>query len=467
MSWLRGSFLAAAFAAASLAVAFPADARVKREGSWPDANKPVSLDVKNTPRNEALRQLADAAGWSLVVRGSAVSTELVDLHVKQQPAAKVLELLLDDEDYVAKRDGTLVSIVRDDDDEGSQAMPPTPPPPPTPPMPPMAPGVASAVASAMASAHAAPSSTSVNISIGSDSTEVDEPHARGKDRTVMGGDVRIAKGEVARDVTVFGGNVDIEGEATGDVTVFGGNVQVHEGARVHGDATVFGGTLALAQGAKVDGDVSALGGTLKREPGSQIGGDVNAKSSDSDSSESQSKHRGLVMRAGESIMDGVRLAAVLFVIGTVLLALAGRRMESLRFEVAARPMRTLALGLVGLLGGIVVLIALCVTVIGIPIALVAVLLGVLGMFGAMCAVLSVVGEALLRHRTTNQYVHLAVGCALFVALSALPWVGGFVGLITALAGIGTLVASRGAGFFVKRNGGGTPYRSVPPEAPIA
>jgi hypothetical protein len=321
----------------------------------------------------------------------------------------------------------------------------------------------------MASAHAAPSSPSVSINLGSDSSDSDEHHVRGKDRTVMGGDVRIAKGEVARDVTVFGGNVDIEGEASGDVTVFGGNVRVHEGARVHGDATVFGGTLALAQGATVDGDVSALGGTLKREPGSQIHGDVNAKSSDSDSDsgDSHAKPRGLVMRAGESIMDGVRLAAVLFVIGTVLLALAGRRMEALRFEVAARPMRTLALGLVGLLGGIVVLIALCVTVIGIPIALVGLLLGVFGMFGAMCAVLSVVGEALLRHRTTNQYVHLAVGCALFVALSALPWVGGFVGLITALAGIGTLVATRGAGYFVKRNGGGTPYRSVPPGAPVA
>jgi len=465
MSWLRGSFLAAAFAAASLAVAFPADARVKREGAWPDADKPVTLDVQNTPRNEALRKLADAAGWSLVVHGGAVSTELVDLHLKQQPAGKVLDLLLDDEDYVAKRDGTLVSIVREDDgdEEGTGVVPPKPPMPPTPPVPPGA--VASAIASAMASAHAAPSAKGVTISVGSDSTEVEEPHGRGKDRTVMGGDVRIAKGEIARDVTVFGGNVDIEGEATGDVTVFGGNVRVHEGARVHGDATVFGGTLALAQGAKVDGDVSALGGTLKREPGSQIGGDVNAKSSDSDSGDAPAKAHGLVMRAGESIMDGVRLAAVLFVIGTVLLALAGRRMESLRFEVAARPMRTLALGLVGLLGGIVVLIALCVTVIGIPIALVGGLLGVLGMFGAMCAVLSVVGEALLRHRTTNQYVHLAVGCALFVALSALPWVGGFIGLITALAGIGTLVATRGAGFFVKRNGGGTPYRS--PEAPVA
>jgi hypothetical protein len=460
MSWLRGSVLAAAFAAASLAVAFPADARVKREGAWPDADKErvVTLDVQGVPRGEALKKLADAAGWSLVVRAK-LDAEPVDLHLKQQPASKVLDLLLDDDDYVAKRDGTLVSIEDDEGNEGpadsAKGVAVVPPPAPVPPTPPAA------------SAHAAPSSTGVTISVGSDSTEVDEPHARGKDRTVMGGDVKIAKGEVARDVTVFGGNVDIEGEASGDVTVFGGNVTVHEGARVLGDATVVGGTLSLDPGAKVDGDVSALGGTLKRQPGSHVGGDVNAKSSDSDSDDSHAKHRGLVLRAGESIMDGLRLAAVLFVIGTVLLALAGRRMESLRLEVAARPMRTLALGFVGLLASIIVVIALCVTVIGIPIAVVALLVGVLAVFGAMCAVLSVVGEALLRHRTTNQYVHLAVGCALFVALSALPWVGGFIGFVTALAGIGTLVATRGAGFFVKRNGGGTPYRSVPPESHIA
>lgn len=452
MSWLRSSFLAAAVAAASLAVAFPAGARVKREGAWPDADKAVTLDVQGIPRGEALKKLADAAGWSLVVRAK-LDSEPVDLHLKQQPASKVLDLLLDDDDYVAKRDGTLVSIESDDGDEtkGEAPMPPMPPAPPVPPVPPVA------------SVHV----PGVSISVGNDSAEIDEPHKRGKDRTVMGGDVRIAKGEIARDITVFGGNVDIEGEASGDVTVFGGNVTVHEGARVHGDATVFGGTLALDPGAKVDGDVSALGGTLKREPGSHIGGDVTAKGSDSDSDDAHAKHPGFVMRAGESIMDGVRLAAVLFVIGTVLLALAGRRMESLRFEVAARPMRTLALGLVGLLASVVVLIALCVTVIGIPIAVVALLGGVLAMFGAMCAVLSVVGEALLRHRTTNQYVHLAVGCALFVALSALPWVGGLVGLVTALAGIGTLVATRGAGYFARRNGGGTPYRSVPPETPVA
>lgn len=304
---------------------------------------------------------------------------------------------------------------------------------------------------------------------------MDEPHKRGSDRTVMGGDVKVAKGETVRDLSVFGGDVDIAGEATGDVTVFGGTVHVREGARVRGDATVFGGTLRLERGARVDGDVSCVGGELDRDPGAVIGGDVSVKggTEGGGSAESESeptehaehgKHgeeaRGFVRNAVEHVVDAVRLAAVLFVIGTMLLALAGRRLEQLRVEFASRPMRSIALGMLGGFGAILAIIALCVTVIGIPIAIVAAIVGGFALLGAMCAVLEVVGEGLLRHRTENPYVHLAVGCGLFVAVSSIPWVGSLVVVAVVLAGIGVLVATRGAGYFVRKNGSSTPYRGT-------
>jgi hypothetical protein len=473
MSWIQGSNLlaAAAFAATTVATA-SAGATVKHEGAWPDADKPVTLDVTATPRTEALRKLADAAGWSLVVH--APPGDPVEIHVKQTPAAKVLDVLLDDGDYVVRRDGNLVSITRGDAEGASSATTPPAPPappamgaippiPPVPAMPPMPP------IPAISGAPVAPatSSTGMSIKIDSDGSEIDEPHGRGQDRTVMGGNVTIAKGEVARDVTVFGGNVEMEGKSTGDVTVFGGNVQVHKGAQIHGDATVFGGTLTLDKGARVDGDVNAIGGTLKRDPESAVGGDVTAKGSSDDDAKPHEASKGIVARAGESVMDGVRLAAVLFVIGTVLLALSGRRMDMLRAEVATRPMRSIALGVMGIIGGIVTIVALCVTVIGIPVAIVVLLVFGFALLGAMCAVLSVVGEGLLRHRTENPYVHLAVGCAIYVALASLPWVGHVVVVATVLAGIGVLVATRGAGLIRKRNGnGGGPASSYPPGAPV-
>ena len=42
-------------------------ARVRHEGQWPAQEKPVSLKLAHTPRAEAVRQLAKAAGWSVVV----------------------------------------------------------------------------------------------------------------------------------------------------------------------------------------------------------------------------------------------------------------------------------------------------------------------------------------------------------------------------------------------------------------
>lgn len=467
MSRFRSSSLAVAALAAALCAASPAGATVKHQGTWPDADKPVTLDVTATPRTEALRKLADAAGWSLVVH--APPGDPVEIHVKQAPASKVLDVLLDDGDYVVNRDGNLVSITRSEGAEAAASAPPAPPPAPpvastpavavVPPVPPVPPPPA-------AGSAPAPAATDMSIKISNDSSEIDEPHGRGQDRTVMGGNVTIAKGETARDITVFGGNVDLEGKATGDVTVFGGNVEVHDGANVHGDATVFGGNLTLDKGAHVDGDVTSIGGTLDRDPGAIVGGDVTAKGGSRPSEARKEDHRGIVARAGESVMNGVRLAAVLFVIGTVLLALTGRRMDMLRAEVATRPMRSMALGVMGVLGGTVVLVALCVTVIGIPVAVVALLVFGFALLGSMCAVLSVVGEGLLRHRTENPYVHLAVGCALFVALSALPWVGGIVTVATLLAGIGVLVATRGAGLLRKRNGNGGAPSSYPPAATV-
>jgi hypothetical protein len=124
-------------------------------------------------------------------------------------------------------------------------------------------------------------------------------------------------------------------------------------------------------------------------------------------------------------------------------------------------MRSLALGVVGILGAIAVTIALCVTVIGIPIAIIGLLVGVFGVYAGVCAALTVAGEAILRHRTKNQYVHLGAGCAMFLVVGSIPWVGGFATAALALIGVGVLVATRGAGF-VKRGKkpGEGPYRTA-------
>lgn len=70
----------------------------------------------------------------------------------------------------------------------------------------------------------------------------------------IGSDIRIAKDEVVEgDVVALGGDVTVEGHVKGTVTATGGSVH-------------------LASTAKIDGDVACLGGELTEDPGAWIGG---------------------------------------------------------------------------------------------------------------------------------------------------------------------------------------------------
>lgn len=417
--------LGRALLAAGIGLSFSstATAGVTRNGEWPP-DPAVSLDLDGVPRNEALKRLAAEAGWSLVL--NAPLGERVDVHVKKQPAGKVLDLLLSDGEYVASRDGALIAVAPQPKGAAAPAAPELPAAPSleapaTPPVPPTA----------------APEAD--------DDDDAPEDKERGRDRVVTGGSLRIEPGETAHDVSVFGGSLEVLGAVTGDISVMGGSVKVRSGARVHGDVDVVGGSLTVEDNARVDGEVDVVGGSLKRGERSIIGGDVNHEGESHAREEKgdapQSSASDLAGDAGEAVTR----TALLFVFGAVLIALATRRMESLKVDIVAHPMKTFALGIVGGLGGIALFVALCVTVIGIPFGVIFLLLAFLGTMAGACAVLETAGAAALGHRTRNPYVHLAAGCLGLLVLGAIPYVGGALYAAVFLIGMGAIVSTRAAG----------------------
>lgn len=456
--WMGRAFSGAAAVAVVLSTVGATSAAVKREGEWPEHDKAVSLDVKGVPRNEALARLASAAGWSVIV--NAPPGDPVDVHVKDQPAEKILELLLSDADYVARRDGALISIAKQATpaavptamlEPSGMPIPPPPPVPAAPPVPPPPPGAADADQAADAAADQA---------AGADADTAADAKERGRDRMVTGASLRIEKGEVVHDVTVMGGSLEILGTVTGDVDVAGGSTKVRNGARVRGDLSTVGGSVSVEDGARVDGDVNVVGGSLQRGPGAIVGGSVSTELR-GDDEEGWSLGR-LASDAG----DAVTRMALLFLLGAVLLALAPTRMEALKVEVAARPMRSLAMGIVGSIAAVALLCAVAITVIGIPLAIVGVLLAPLAAFSGTCSVLETAGAAVLGHRTRSPYVHLAAGCAGLLVLGSIPYVGGLLWAATILIGIGALVSTRAAGLVKPRAGAAAtaasmgPFRSI-------
>lgn len=171
-----------------IAVSAGAAAAVRKQGVWPAKERVVSLDARGVSRSEALQKLADAAGWSIVVH--APPGDPVDLRVKNQPAATILEMLLEDADYVANRQGDLISISRGGASASSEtaaaadkpAAAPVAPVPPVPPAPaePPAPVVPLASAAPVQSAAAEAADAAIP-----------ESPDQGEDRVVTGGSLKI------------------------------------------------------------------------------------------------------------------------------------------------------------------------------------------------------------------------------------------------------------------------------------
>jgi hypothetical protein len=91
------------------------------------------------------------------------------------------------------------------------------------------------------------------------------------DLAVMGGTVDVT-GSVSGDVVVLGGNLDLSGLIDGDAAVFGGNIKNR--GNINGDLNVIGGTVYLDSGSVVTGDISMVGGTVERNEYSQVLGKV-------------------------------------------------------------------------------------------------------------------------------------------------------------------------------------------------
>ncbi|MBN2194017.1 MAG: hypothetical protein JW751_14475 [Polyangiaceae bacterium] len=388
------------------AVAPGAAAEVSFEGDWPATEKIVSLSVEKEPRAAVIRELAEQAGWSVVLEASPEGN--VDLLVERQPADKVLEALLREGSWIAHREGDLVSVARHEPAAKATVSAPSAPLPPSP---------------AVAPPSAAASSK------------------RGKDRFVAGSSLTIHAGETVKDLVVLGGAAEVLGTVTGDLAVFGGTATVRSGGRVMGDCVVFGGSLNVDAGGSVDGDQAAFGGDVRQD------GEVVEEGIPLHPDWDHRPAPWTGPHIAARIAQRTASSAMLFLFGAVLLALASQRMESLQVAFAARPLRSLLQGFLAFLLLVLATVLLVVTCIGIPIAA-ALLLGSLFAANAgLCAILATVGTALIQHRSQNPYVHLAVGCALYLVVGMVPFAGGFATFLLGLMGLGTVVLTRGAGLW--------------------
>jgi hypothetical protein len=135
--------------------------------------------------------------------------------------------------------------------------------------------------------------------------------------------------------------------------------------------------------------------------------------------------------------------ALLFLLGLFLLGLAPGRVRTVQAQIAAAPLRALANGFLGAIGGSVFALVLAITIIGIPAAIVVALALASATYAGLAASAAVVGGILpvaaLRDRPVLQ---LAAGVLVLFVASRVPIVGPLLTMGATLIGLGAVVLTR-------------------------
>jgi len=211
------------------------------------------------------------------------------------------------------------------------------------------------------------------------------------------------------DVVRFGSDITIrEGQVvSGDVVAMGGDVTVN--GHVEKDVVAMGGDVYLGPNGRVDGQVVTLGGKLHEQPGSHVGGQrVTA--------ERLPRHwfggpffgfMGMV-NSGIKAMWSVAKMLLMVLIAWGITQLAPQRTRTAVDAFKREPVKSLGFGLLAaalfipsIVALALVVAILCITIIGIPLAI-AVIFGYVLAIILLCLWGYVVGAAVLGERLSRQ-----------------------------------------------------------------
>ncbi|WP_459192552.1 polymer-forming cytoskeletal protein [Halosimplex sp. J119] len=306
------------------------------------------------------------------------------------------------------------------------------------------------------------------------------------DVTAVAGSVEVADGgSVDGDVTSASGSVTVAGTVGGDATAAAGSVDVVDDGRVEGSASAGGGSVTVAEGATIAEDASAGGGDIEvagtvdgdvasgqsvvLESTATVGGDVTyhetldraagASVAGTVTEESNPKFQvggaEVGLGIGETFDDvfsplsAVYWTLLSLLVGSLLIGLFPEFSAELVETATDDPARSGAAGLAALFAVPVLLIAVMLTVVGIPLAM-----GGGALFGLAVWTALIYGEYLVgRFALTSagydsRWAALAVGVLGVEAFGLLPVVGGLVTFAVLLVGLGAgalVVAARWRG----------------------
>jgi hypothetical protein len=274
------------------------------------------------------------------------------------------------------------------------------------------------------------------------------------DQIVFGDNYILASGESVGNLTVLGGNVELQEGSTviDNLVVLGGNIVV-KGA-VQQDIVMYGGQLTLDDSAVISGDVSLMGGNLSQTDGALVSGSVSRMTN----IPFLNLPRGPVVTVPRYFPDFDPLfnqiiwfmaqTLGLTALAMLVILFAPKVTERAGNAALARPIAAGGLGLLVAILTPVLVIGFAITIIGLPITLLLVVAaGILLTFGWIALGLEV-GKRLAQafHQTWPAVVSAGLGTLLLSVVAngigLAPCIGWVVPTLVGFVGMGGVLLSR-------------------------
>ncbi|HJQ97022.1 MAG TPA: polymer-forming cytoskeletal protein [Candidatus Polarisedimenticolaceae bacterium] len=267
-------------------------------------------------------------------------------------------------------------------------------------------------------------------------------HGDGEPKVSIFNDVTVEKGERESGVVAVGGDVTIDGDIDGDVVAVMGDVTLN--GTINGNLVAVMGDIELGDHAVLNGDVTNVGGKLDRGQAEIHGNVVNASPG--------------MNIPGMNWLDWGGFGAawlfpwwailklfLFFVAALVLAALVPDRIRLMSEETPVRLFTALLFGLLGYTLLAMTQVVLCVTIIGIPIAILVYFVFLILKWMAMCGIFHYVGGRLARSfgRQTSFLGAILLGLAPFALIRLLPFcIGSIVWFLVEIVAFGLLIITR-------------------------
>ncbi len=251
------------------------------------------------------------------------------------------------------------------------------------------------------------------------------------------GDISVKPGEIIRgNVVAMSGDIDVEGTVYGNVTAMAGNIFLHSGSLVTGNVTAFAGVIEHEDGASVGG----------RSTSQQEIGGKNSPWYNFSYNNNSFHHRGPWERFSGWLLSLLGLLALT----VAAVAVFPDKLANMKNGMETEPLRQLGIGLLGWVAIPVVLLALIITIIGIPVAVLLLLsLPIMVIIGFVVMAIFA-GQQLDRALGGNwprfiddrPIMQTLKGMLLIWIIKAVPLAGWLVWPLAALFGMGAALATR-------------------------